>query len=50
MLLLLGFLLRVVERRHLPAAAAFAVGLAWGSFHLFSTLLRVPLPRGPWGL
>jgi hypothetical protein len=24
--------------------------MAWGSFYLFDTLLRVPLPRGPFGL
>ncbi len=50
MLALLVFLVRVVERRSLPVAVAFSAGLAWGSFALFSTLLRVPLPRGPWGL
>ncbi len=50
MFLLLAFLVRAVERWSLPAAVAFGVGLAWGSFYLFNTLLRVPLPRGPWGL
>lgn len=50
MLLMLAFLVRVVERRSLPAAVAFSAAMAWGSFYLFSTLLRVPLPRGPWGL
>ncbi len=25
-------------------------GMAWGSFYLFDTLLKVPLPRGPFGL
>jgi len=24
--------------------------MAWGSFFLFDTLLRVPLPRGPFGI
>jgi hypothetical protein len=24
--------------------------MAWGSFYLFDTLLKVPLPRGPFGL
>ncbi len=50
MLLMLAFLVRVVERRGVLAAVAFSAGVAWGSFYLFSTLLRVPLPRGPWGL
>jgi hypothetical protein len=27
----------------------FAFGLAFGSFYLFYTLLRVPLPEGPLG-
>lgn len=43
-------LVGVVERRGLLPAAAFAVAVAWGSFFLFNTLLRVPLPRGPFGL
>jgi len=29
---------------------AVALGLSLGSFFLFSNLLKVPLPRGPWGL
>jgi hypothetical protein len=24
--------------------------MSWGSFYLFDTLLKVPLPRGPFGL
>jgi hypothetical protein len=43
-------LVGLVERRGLLPAAAFAVAVAWGSFFLFNTLLRVPLPRGPFGL
>jgi hypothetical protein len=46
----LGFLLGVVERRGVVLAAVLAAGLAAGSFFLFNTLLRVPLPRGPFGL
>ena len=40
------------RRQHLKtlAAAAFAFGLAFGSFYLFDTLLRVSLPRGPFGI
>ncbi|MBF8305622.1 MAG: hypothetical protein HW398_810, partial [Acidobacteria bacterium] len=28
----------------------FALALSFGSFFLFYTLLRVPLPLGPWGV
>ena len=31
-------------------AVTFALALAAGSFYLFDTLLRVPLPRGPFGI
>ena len=47
---LLAFLLGVMERKRPAVVAAVAVGLSLGSFFLFSNLLRVPLPRGPWGL
>jgi hypothetical protein len=45
-----GFLLGVVERRGLIFSVVFAVAFAGGTFLLFDTLLRVPLPRGPFGL
>ena len=48
-LVMLLFLIGVVERRRLLATVAFAVGMAWGSFYLFNTLLKVPLPVGPLG-
>jgi putative tricarboxylic transport membrane protein len=44
------FLFWLVERRSFAASLAFAFALAGGSFYLFDTLLRVPLPRGPLGL
>jgi len=44
------FLLAVVERKGLAPALLFSVGLAAGTYYLFETLLRVPLPRGPFGL
>ena len=44
------FLVWVVERRRLVTAVAFAAALAFGSFYLFDTLLRVPLPRGPFNI
>jgi len=50
MALVLLFLLRVVERKPAALALGFAVAGAALSFHLFHTLLRVPLPRGPLGL
>jgi putative tricarboxylic transport membrane protein len=50
MLTALLFLVWLVERRSLGVAVTFAVALAGGSFYLFDTLLRVPLPRGPFGI
>jgi hypothetical protein len=44
------FLVGIVERRRPVAAALVAVGLAAGTYYLFDTLLRVRLPRGPFGL
>jgi hypothetical protein len=49
-LLVLLFLLGVVERKRATVAVVFAVGLAVGTFFLFDTLLRVVLPRGPFGI
>jgi hypothetical protein len=49
MLAALFFLVWLMERRSLLAAAVFALALSFGSFYLFDTLLRVPLPRGPLG-
>ena len=43
-------LLGAVERKGIVATVLFAVGLAAGTYYLFDTLLRVQLPRGPWGL
>jgi hypothetical protein len=48
--LLVLFLVGVVERRHPVFALAFAMALSALSFLVFSTLLRVPLPRGPHGI
>jgi hypothetical protein len=44
------FLLLVVERKGLALSLALTAVMAWGSFFLFDTLLRVPLPRGPFGI
>ena len=48
--LVLAFLLGIVERKHPLLTAALVVAIAGGSFYLFNTVLRVPLPRGPFGL
>jgi putative tricarboxylic transport membrane protein len=50
MLAALLFLVWLVERRSFVTAVIFAFALAFGSFYLFDTLLRVPLPRGPFGV
>jgi putative tricarboxylic transport membrane protein len=45
-----AFLVLGLERRGWVLGLALTVVMAWGSFYLFDTLLRVPLPRGPFGL
>jgi putative tricarboxylic transport membrane protein len=49
-LLVLFFLVKVIEKKGWVTAAVFAAALSFGSFYLFYTLLRVPLPIGPWGI
>lgn len=44
------FFLALVERRNWIASLVVAAALAIGSYYLFATWLRVPLPLGPWGL
>lgn len=44
------FLVGVVERRGLVLTLTLSLALALGSFLVFDTLLRVPLPRGPLGI
>jgi hypothetical protein len=48
-LLVLGFLLRIMEKCGWVLTVSFALTLAFGSFFLFHTILRVPLPQGPLG-
>lgn len=48
--LALFFLLKVVERKGWILTAVFGVGMAFGTFFLFDTILRVRLPLGPFGL
>jgi putative tricarboxylic transport membrane protein len=50
MAVVMAFLLLVVERKSWGLGLALTVAMAWGSFFVFDTLLRVPLPRGPFGL
>ena len=50
MALFLLFLYGAVQRRNILVAVALAVGLTLGSFWLFDRGLRLPLPRGPFGL
>lgn len=49
MILVLGFLFLGVERLKLWVTLILTLGLALGSFWVFDTLLKVPLPRGGWG-
>ena len=46
---LLVFFLGVLERRKPVWVATVAIGFSLLSFYLIGDLLRVPLPRGPWG-
>src|SRR5687767_4689685 len=48
-LLVLGFLVKLLEQRSWIVSLSFAFSLSFGSFFLFYTLLRVPLPQGPFG-
>jgi putative tricarboxylic transport membrane protein len=48
-ILLVGLLLWVVERKGPVVTAAMALGLSLSTFYLFCTLLQVPLPLGPGG-
>lgn len=50
MIALLAFILGVVEHKKPLPIALVALGFAFGSYYLFATLLRVQLPRGPWGI
>jgi tripartite tricarboxylate transporter TctB family protein len=47
MFIALAALLGLLERRSWITAATFAAAFAFGSYYVFATLLRVPLPLGP---
>ena len=42
-------LLTLVERKAAVHALIFGASMAFGTYYLFDTLLRVQLPRGPFG-
>ena len=46
--IMLGFLFGVMERMKIWLVFTLAIGFSLGSFWLFDSLLRVPLPRGGW--
>jgi hypothetical protein len=50
MLATVAFLVGVVERRPAMPTALIALGLSFGTHFVFWTLLRVPLPAGPFGI
>jgi putative tricarboxylic transport membrane protein len=45
----LVFFLGVVERKKPLVVALVAAGFSLASFYVIGDLLKVPLPRGPWG-
>ena len=49
LLLVLGFLFGVMERIKPWLTLVLTFGFSLGTFWLFDSLLRVPLPRGGWG-
>lgn len=49
LLLTLGFLFGYVERIKPWLTLVLTMGFSLGTFWLFDSLLRVPLPRGEWG-
>jgi len=46
-IILVAFLLSVVERKRPAVMIVAALALSLGTFYLFSSLLKVPLPLGP---
>jgi hypothetical protein len=49
MVLALVFILKRVEQRGWAVSLTFACALSFGSFFLFHSIMRVPLPLGPFG-
>jgi Na+/phosphate symporter len=46
---LLIFFLGVLERKRPLPVALVALGFSFASYYIVGDLLRVPLPRSPWG-
>jgi hypothetical protein len=42
------FFLGVIERKHPLAVVLVSAGFSVASFYVIGTLLKVPLPVGPW--
>ena len=49
MIIILGFLFGGVERLKTWQIFSLTLAMALGSFWVFDTFLKVPLPRGNWG-
>jgi putative tricarboxylic transport membrane protein len=49
MLIVMGFLFGVMERIKIWLTLVLTFSFSLGTFWLFDSLLRVPLPRGGWG-
>ncbi len=49
MFLILGFLFGIMERLRIWQTLTLTLALSLGTFWVFDSLLRVPLPRGGWG-
>jgi putative tricarboxylic transport membrane protein len=49
MFLILGFLFGIMERIRIWQTLTLTLALSLGTFWVFDSLLRVPLPRGGWG-
>ena len=49
-LIALLVLVSIVEKKGWIAGAVFASSFSLGTHYLFNTLLRVPLPQGPFGI
>jgi uncharacterized membrane protein YhaH (DUF805 family) len=50
MAVVVAFLIVGLERKGMILGLVLTAAMAWGSFYVFDTLLKVPLPRGPFGL
>lgn len=50
LLVALLVLVSIVEKKGWIAGIVFAAAFSFGTYFLFDTLLRVPLPQGPFGL